>query len=251
MRRIARRAWELTAIAVAGLCLAIGCGGLVPFGTDAGFRYFQRPASDDPWSGKIGRWQERERAEGVAQASEAAASTVGAGPEAPATGSPDQLRAKYLRFRADHKRSLARETASWLQEQAKLHYVPDGVLDRWATLEETLAHNGDDCDGLELLAYNLLLDLGFHRSEVYRAIVLRPADGQHHMVTMWFEDPSDPWVIDPTGAMTTGMPRMSQVAGWIPLKLFSESEEWTVSSSARARARAAAVPLPAASAPGR
>jgi hypothetical protein len=63
---------------------------------------------------------------------------------------------------------------------------------------------------------------------VFRAIVYRPADGQHHMVTLWFEDPADPWVIDPTGAMTTGMPRMSELRDWVPLKVFSETREFTV-----------------------
>jgi hypothetical protein len=48
------------------------------------------------------------------------------------------------------------------------------------------------------------------------------------MVTLWFEDRDDPWVIDPTGAMTTGMPRMSEVPGWEPLKVFSEDERFTV-----------------------
>ena len=47
------------------------------------------------------------------------------------------------------------------------------------------------------------------------------------MVTFWFEDPGDPWVIDPTGAMTSGMPRMSDVPGWVPLKIFSETEEFS------------------------
>ena len=248
MGRIGRRLREVGRVGVAGLCLALGCG-LGRF-TD-GFAYFQRPTAADPWSHKIASWQERERASEASPAFEPAAHTVGAGPEAPAAGDGDQLRAKYLTFRADHKRRLARELAAWLQQQARQHYVPDGPVDRWATLEETLASNGDDCDGLELLAYHMLIDLGFPRAEVYRAIVMRPADGQHHMVTMWFEQGSDPWVLDPTGAMTTGMPRMSAIQGWIPLKLFSESEEWTVHTPAAARARAAAVPLPATAAPGR
>jgi hypothetical protein len=176
----------------------------------------------------------------------ASPSTVAAGPDdATGRGGEERLREKFLRFRSEHRRGLARELAAWLQEQAKVHYIPDGAVDRWATFEETMARNGDDCDGLELLSYHLLLDLGFRPEEVYRAIVVRPSDGQHHMVTLWFEDPSDPWVIDPTGAMTGGMPRMSQVPGWIPLKLFSERAEFTVRSSERARAAALATPASA------
>ena len=60
------------------------------------------------------------------------------------------------------------------------------------------------------------------------AIVVRPSDGQHHMVTLWFEDPNDPWVIDPTGAMTLGMPRMSALPDWVPIKLFTDRLEYTV-----------------------
>lgn len=228
-----------------GICLMFGCASLP--GLHAPYGWLGRPAPDDPWSPKIARWQERERAAGGAEVMEAP-STVAAGPE---STRPDgeELRAKFLRFRAEHKRAIARELAAWLQEQAKIHYVPDGAIDRWATLEETLARNGDDCDGLELLSYHLLLDLGFGEDEVYRAIVFRPSDGQHHMVTMWFEDAGDPWVLDPTGAMTGGMPRMSEVPGWIPLKLFTETDEFTVRAPARARAEALAA-VPAASLPG-
>jgi hypothetical protein len=130
---------------------------------------------------------------------------------------------------------MARDLANWIQEQARQHYIPDDVVDDWATLDSTLRNNGDDCDGLELLTFNLLRDLGFERDEVYRAIVYRRSDGQHHMVTMWFEDANDPWVIDPTGAMTEGMPRMSDLPEWTPIKIFSEDEEFTVRTERFAR----------------
>lgn len=217
------------------VCLLLGCARL-PALADT-YAWFVRPAPDDPWSGKIARWQERESAKEVAEVL-SAPSTVAAGPETTSAEAEERLREKFLRFRTERRRTMARELAAWLQEQARLHYIPDGVIDRWATLEETFARNGDDCDGLELLGYFMLLDLGFREDEIYRAIVFRPNDGQHHMVTMWFEDPDDPWVIDPTGAMTGGMPRMSEVADWIPLKLFTESAEFTVRSSERARAAA-------------
>jgi hypothetical protein len=51
------------------------------------------------------------------------------------------------------------------------------------------------------------------------------------MVTLWFEDRNDPWVIDPTGAMTRGMPRMSDMPDWVPIKVFGEAEEYTVRTS--------------------
>jgi predicted transglutaminase-like cysteine proteinase len=138
------------------------------------------------------------------------------------------LRSKYERFRLERKRQMVRELAEWIQVQAREHYVPDGPLDHWATLEETLRSDGDDCDGLELLVFHALRDLGFEDHEVYRAIVYRPSDSQHHMVTLWFETPEDPWVIDPTGAMTRDLRRMSQMPEWVPLKVFSDTDEFTV-----------------------
>ncbi len=221
-----------------GLALAFLMGGCAtpPGATFAGpvemahYRYFRRPAPSDPWSLKIASWQRRELAQPGIEELRAPASVSGSGEVRGAVpvAKAGDLRAKYFGFRASQKRAMAEELVRWMQGMAKSHYVPDGLVDHWATLEETLAANGDDCDGLELLAYHFLRDLGFRESEVYRAIVFRPQDGQHHMVTLWFESPDDPWVLDPTGAMTAGMPRMSERSEWVPLKLFSETEEYTV-----------------------
>jgi len=186
------------------------------------YQYFARPAMDDAWSAKIRGWQERERRSHVP------ATVAKAGVVTPTPSVPGDLRAKYDSFRSEQKRHMARDLAEWIQQQARDHYVPDGPVDHWATLEETFEHNGDDCDGLELLVFNMLRELGFSDAEVYRAIVVRRSDGQHHMVTLWFEDSQDPWVIDPTGAMTLGMPRMSEMPDWTPLKVFSEDRNFTV-----------------------
>jgi hypothetical protein len=209
------------------LGIALGCAS-VQAGAPA-YDYFSQPASNDPWSRKIQRWQLRERTDRGEDSLRSPASVAEPG-ATPSAGDelPDQLEDKYAAFRAEQKRAMAREVAGWIQEQARAHYVPDGPVDRWATLGETLRDNGDDCDGLELLTFNLLRDLGFAPSEVFRAIVYRRDDGQHHMVTLWFESADDPWVIDPTGAMTSGMPRMSEVPGWVPLKVFSLDRDFTV-----------------------
>jgi len=191
------------------------------------YDYFAQPSAQDAWSRKIRAWQVRERGDVPAPAATAAG---GAEPTRPGLEREQigDLRAKYAEFRRERRRELAREVAEWIQSEARLHYLPDGPVDHWATLEETLRRNGDDCDGLELLTFHGLRDLGFHDDEVFRAIVYRKSDNQHHMVTLWFEDPDDPWVIDPTGAMTLGMPRMSSLPGWVPLKLFSDEREYTV-----------------------
>lgn len=231
MARQSATGWATSALLVLGFVCGLGCTGLRP---QTRYEYFSPPMDADAWSAKISGWQRRELADtgevaappGVALVDGPSLHAVGDGAAEVPTALP--LRSKYFNFRAEHKRRMASELAQWIQDEAKLHYVPDGPIDHWATLEETLANNGDDCDGLELLVYHALRDLGFHANEVYRAIVVRSSDGQHHMVTLWFEDAEDPWVIDPTGAMTRGMPRMSEVPGWAPLKLFSDRAEFSV-----------------------
>jgi hypothetical protein len=213
------------------LAALLACACASPLGAgSARYAWFGVPDARDPWSPKIAGWQARERALSDADPQAAPASVSGsagsAGASAQRQGS--ELRGKYFDFRAEQRRGVARDMARWIQRQARQHYIEDGPIDHWATFDETLARDGEDCDGLELLVYHALVDLGFPRDQVYRAIVYRPRDGQHHMVTLWFEDRSDPWVIDPTGAMVSGMPHMSDVPGWVPLKLFSEDEEYTV-----------------------
>jgi predicted transglutaminase-like cysteine proteinase len=193
------------------------------------YDYFTLPLDGDAWTLKIAGWQQRERSVEPGPVAGSPASVSGSGrPGAGGSPSAPDLRTKFDSFRAEQRRAMARQVASWIQTQARDHYVPDGAVDHWATLTETLQRGGEDCDGLELLVNRFLRDLGFGDEKVYRAIVYRPADGQHHMVTLWFEEPSDPWVIDPTGAMTTGMPRMSELRDWVPLKVFSETREFTV-----------------------
>ena len=213
---------------LAALVLGGGCAAPM-FGSVTAYRYFAEPAEDDAWSLKIRGWQDRQRGSTPAVAE----SGRGAPAEIPAAA----LRAKYDAFRAEQRRELARDLARWIQTEAPDHYVADGAVDHWATLEETFDKGGEDCDGLELLVFNLLRDLGFGDDEVFRSIVMRSSDGQHHMVTLWFENPNDPWVIDPTGAMTTGMPRRSDVPGWVPLKIFSEHRDFTVEPALRTARR--------------
>jgi predicted transglutaminase-like cysteine proteinase len=219
-RAWATRRWVLVCVLLLAFTPVGGCRSTLA--RMPAYQYFARPAPDDAWSAKIRGWQERERR------SHTPATVAKAGNATPRDLPPGDLRASFNSFRREHKRALARELAVWVQAQARDHYVADGPIDHWATLEETFEHNGDDCDGLELLAFNMLRELGFSDSEVYRAIVVRRSDGQHHMVTLWFEDSQDPWVIDPTGAMTLGMPHMSDLPDWTPLKVFSEDRNFTV-----------------------
>ncbi len=229
MFEVAKRSfgWAAAAGLVAAFgVVAWGCGSALH--GPASYSYFEAPDPSDPWSPKIAGWQWRARTSAAEGRRVTAAADSESEAAPPAEDAAKALREKYREFRTFQKREVARQLAHWIQGQAPLHYVEDGPIDHWATLEETLRHDGDDCDGLELLAYNLLLDTGFADDEVYRAIVYRPSDGQHHMVTLWFVDPRDPWVIDPTGAMARGMPRMSDLPVWVPLKIFGERAEFSV-----------------------
>ncbi len=239
------------------MALLWGCASGLDF--SASYSYFESPDPADPWSAKISGWQWRERVSlshseirSPATVSGSAERTSSPAPASVASAAetvrPD-LREKYRGFRTQQKRAVARQLAEWIQEQAREHYVEDGPVDHWATLTETLSNDGDDCDGLELLVYHLLRDTGFGDDEVFRAVVYRPSDGQHHMVTLWFEDRDDPWVIDPTGAMTSGLTRMSTLTNWVPLKVFGEGEEFTV-RKLRSRDSLAHAALEAASATG-
>jgi predicted transglutaminase-like cysteine proteinase len=232
MFRTTARAPRTLFAALCVVAVSLGCATQRAGWVARAFDYFAAPEPADPWSAKIEGWQLRETASASADPLSAPAAVSGSGEASAASPSQGDLREKYLEFRRAEKRALAHDVAEWIQREARHHYRPDGPIDHWATLEETLAANGDDCDGLELLVYHLLRDLGFADDEVYRAIVVRPSDGQHHMVTLWFEEAGDPWVIDPTGAMTSGMPRMSQLPDWRPLKVFSETQEFTARSVA-------------------
>jgi hypothetical protein len=50
------------------------------------------------------------------------------------------------------------------------------------------------------------------------------------MVTLWFEDSNDPWVLDPTATITRRLQKLSELRGWVPLKVFSEDREFTVTA---------------------
>lgn len=174
----------------------------------------------------MSEWQERERVQ------------RGGDPEAwgdPAPHPAGDLRRKFDVFLDEQRLALAREFTAWSQKQARRHYRADDVrtglaADHWPTTFELFHANGDDCDGLDLIAYNLLRESGFPRDELYRVLVRRDRDAALHMVTLWFQERDDPWVIDVTGAMTLRLRRFSDVSiGWTPLVVFNEDDRHVVS----------------------
>ena len=67
----------------------------------------------------------------------------------------------------------------------------------------------------------------------------RNRDRRNHMVTLWFEDPEDPWVFDSTGVLTRGLILFSKIVGWTPTAVFNEREQFSVvESGLRGKARA-------------
>jgi hypothetical protein len=227
----ARRA-RLLALA-AGLALALGSSCASPESPRGRYSYFERPGLHDAWSAPIARWQARERRtrgtpqrwQPVDTPAPVALPPVAASPD---LEPPSPLRTRYSTFVAFQRRRLAREVSGWIQAEAREWYVEDGPLDVWPAFEEALDAAGDDCDGLELLAYNALRQLGFPPEQLFRATLRARHLDQHHMVTLWFEVPDDPWVIDPTGTVTEQMRRMSEIMDWVPLKVFTETMEYTV-----------------------
>lgn len=175
------------------------------------------PAPDDnPWQHKIQNWQARHHLDPVRRG------------ETPRRNS--DLAAAYDSFRGELRERIARDTVAWVQEHSRRYYRADGDRDHWATLSEVIESGGDDCDGLDLLTFELLRKMGFGSDEIYRSIVVEARTGQHHMVTLWFDgaNRSDPWLLDPTGVVTSGMVRLSAVPAWEPIELFDERAHFRV-----------------------
>jgi hypothetical protein len=202
------------------LALAAGCA--KPPRPEVSYRFFVGAEPGDVWYEKVRDWQAREVAGNPAELRRRAEPDARSG----------LLREKFRAFADAEKRRLAERFVEWAQDQAMQHYRFDERLDLagddWPTTKDLFEKNGDDCDGIDLIAYNLLLDLGFPEAQVFRAVIRRDHDGEFHMVTLWFEDPDDPWVIDATGAMTLKMRRLSKLPGWTPAVIFNASGHYTV-----------------------
>ena len=179
--------------------------------------FFKEAPADDPWHSKISEWQARHRVDPAL------------GPEAEGYGS--ELAEDYALFSRELKREIAAEAVRWTQSQSRRVYEPDGSQDHWATLGEVLDEGSDDCDGLDLLTFQLLRRFGFEEREIVRSIVVQNGSGQHHMVTLWFEageGDRDPYVLDPTGVVSSEMRRLSAIEDWVPIEAFDEDAHYRV-----------------------
>jgi hypothetical protein len=208
------------------LSLALLPGALVGCATQpkswVTYRFFVEAEPGDVWFDKVRDWQRREIASRAAEDVEQAHDHFADG----------SLRSAFVKFSREERRKLAQQFVAWAQEQAMIYYrfdeQQDLAGDQWPTSHDLFVQDGDDCDGLDLISYNLMIELGFPESEIYRAVIRRDRDGEFHMVTFWFEDPDDPWVIDTTGAMTLRLRRLSEVPGWTPAVVFNAQTHYTV-----------------------
>jgi hypothetical protein len=183
----------------------------------ASLEFFKEAPADDPWGTKIAEWQARHRVDPAL--------------EAEVDDHDSELARDYARFSQALKRQVASEAVRWTQEQSRRVYEPDGSQDHWATLGEVLDEGSDDCDGLDLLTFQLLRRFGFEEREIVRSIVVQHGSGQHHMVTLWFEGgerDQDPFVLDPTGVVTSDMRRLSAIESWVPIEAFDEDAHYRV-----------------------
>lgn len=221
---------RLAVISLCAAALALGCAsGGGPSGPpgNPGFDFFgaPNPSDDDvdPWFPKVEEWQGRMQAEGkrLPASDRSLRGAEQSGKLLQAMGA----------YRDEQRVTLAKHVTNWSQKIARRYYKwdpasGDPTYDHWPTVGQLLANNGDDCDGLDLIAYQMLREFGFPADRVYRAILRRNRDQANHMVTLWFEDPRDPWILDATGAVTFQMRRFSQLEGWTPTKIFNERTQY-------------------------
>ena len=186
---------------------------------------FFEPAPADVWTRKIDDWQVRQRHDApIHDDREAIDRTL--------VSEYALLRDKSDAFQLRERRALASRIVAFSQAEARRHFNWDPETDLeddpWPTSLELYAQNGDDCDGLDLIAYDLLRAFRFPEEELFRVVVRRDHDGANHMATLWFESRDDPWVLDATGAITRRMRRFSELPGWTPIRVFDEDEVFEV-----------------------
>jgi hypothetical protein len=106
-----------------------------------------------------------------------------------------------------------------VQAISQKHYVSESV-ENWASLADVLTANQDDCDGLDLLAFWALRDAG---EPARRAVYRNTSTGMGHMVTLW-DHSGRTYILDPTGAMSTRVNKVSWLRTWELIAEFAEEK---------------------------
>jgi hypothetical protein len=195
------------------VALIVACAATRP-GPEPGFELFSVPDPADSWTVRIHDWQEAQRFALATDSNQLP-------PLSP-------LAEEYERFSRELRAQLVRDTVRWVQTYSGLYYRADLGPDVWPTLLEVNVNGADDCDGMDLLTFELLRRLGFGPGEIFRAVLRQPPSGVHHMVTLWFPEgrTSDPLVLDPTGDVTRAVVPLSRIEGWEPVAVFDEASQY-------------------------
>ena len=253
----------LAASAIISLTLT-GCATVFSVAPD-GYDFFVRPEpASDPWYDQVTEWQERARRDHATVTIEPPTDVLPPGKRSIRLKLP--LRDLIGEFEVEQRHVLARSISEWTRMNGRYYYVADKgeatgdedaeaeaeaeedlptLSDHWPTYSELVDADGDDCDGLDLIAYQLLREFGFPKDQLFRAILMRHRDQANHMVTLWFEDPGDPWVFDGTGAAAREFVRFSEVKGWTPTHIFNETAQYTVVKQSAADPRGESLPFAA------
>lgn|SRR5262245_12241819 len=179
------------------------------------FDYSVIPGPSDPFSGQVAFWQTRQRADTDVRGGASGGREIS-----------DSLGDRYDAFVSSQRYELARSVVAWAQATARARYEQDHG-EYWPTFDELRRTRAEDCDGLELMIYRSLQAFGFERERLFRAVIEDRA-GQMHMVTLWFEDATDPWVLDPTGLAAVEPTLMSALEDWTPRRVFREDADYSV-----------------------
>ncbi|MBW2714022.1 MAG: hypothetical protein JRC77_09760 [Deltaproteobacteria bacterium] len=207
-----------------------GCASIAPARS---FEFFvEATPENQPWYDKIQDWRERSNADPNSPVGLPA--TVLSGELTELDPIPP-LWPRFNQFHREYQLELVRRINAWSQHWAFRHYIKDidesVENDPWPTFSELLEQDGDDCDGLSLLNYELLLLFGFDRNKVYRAVVQRNSDGVNHMIVLWFQSENDPWVIDITRSTSGTVEPISKMHGWQPVAMFNREGIYNINET--------------------
>ena len=123
-----------------------------------------------------------------------------AAPAEAGAGNGASLSAKYSSFQSAQRRETAREIVAWSQQRG--------------------GQAGSLAQGLR--------EMGFKGREIVETFVKNTQDGRRHLVTLWFDQKNDPWVLDATGTASRPMQRLSQLSNWTAVELASNTAHYRI-----------------------
>ncbi len=209
---MSRKSWQVRSRTLGlGLLGVAAC--VSPTSRLARFDFSQPLAVQSVWRPRIALWQGEARLEAVLDAPRPSTTPLAAG---------------YADFTRELRLETVRRVVRWVQLNSGLYFAADGELEHWPTLDEVLARGGDDCDGMELLTFELLRRMGFGPGELYRAVLVETQSDRHHMVTLWFPEGRgrEPYVLDPNGEVSREVLPLSAIDRWEPVLIFDEAEQY-------------------------